>query len=409
LGDCSFLELVRDGARESLLEWKNTEISVSAEVACGKVRYTPTAAASLIKHLPGRPVAYERTEVLFAAVADFIEEKSGIDSCEATLLAFLSFSSFFCDCLDMAPCLLLRGAPLQAISLLRILGCVCRHPLLSVGSSVAGLPRELRPTRLICQPDAHIDKQLAALTLQGFGIIDPRPRQITAASVIYAGDAELRSQFADICLQLRVLPGNRIFGSKDEDHTTAAIDNIQNQMLAYRLQNHSKVKASEYDVPQFCGATREYARTFGRCIVDAPDLQARLATLLLAQDQAERTETAGAVDAVVIEALVVCCHERKASVHVGEVATLANAILGRGGETVNLSDKQVGGRMKKLGFRTSRLDAGGRGIYLLNGSCERVHKLARAFDVPTLREDQPGCPYCTQTNELHAHCARKAH
>jgi len=188
-----------------------------------------------------------------------------------------------------------------------------------------------------------------------------------------------------------------MFGSQDEDHAAAAIDNLQSQMLMYRLKNHSNVKASEFDVQEFCGGTREYARILGRCVANAPTLQARLTTLLRVHDQAERTEAASELDAIVIEALAVCCHERKASVHVGEVASLANGILRRGGETVELSDKHVGGRMKRLGFRTTRLDAGGRGIYLLNESCERVHKLGRAFDVPTLRLGQPECPHCRQT------------
>jgi hypothetical protein len=81
-------------------------------------------------------------------------------------------------------------------------------------------------------------------------------------------------------------------------------------------------------------------------------------------------------------------------VHVGEVATLVNAILARDGEAVELSAKQVGGRMKRLGFRTMKLDAGGRGIYLLNGECARMHQLARAFRAAAVSQPLPGCPHC---------------
>lgn len=396
LGDGSFVELIRDGAQELLLRWSTAESSIAAEVACGDWWYVPTDAASLIHHLPSEPVAYGSTETLFAAMTAFIEKSSGVDSEDAELLAFVGLASYFCDCLSMSPCLLLFGAPLQAVSLLRVLGCVCRHPILSAGSSVGGLPPELRPTRLICQTDSRVDRQLAALQFSGFGIIDPQPRQISGASVIYAGDAELKTPFAEVCLQLRLSPGNRPFGIQDEDQQSATATQLQNQLLMYRLQNYSKVKACQFDVPEFCGPARECARTLGRCIVDAPDLQSRLTALLRSQDEAERTESASKLDAVVVEALAVCCHERKPSVHVGEVAALANGILSRGGEVVELSDKQVGGRMKRLGFRTTRLDAGGRGIYLLNGACARIHKLGRAFEVPTVRQDLPGCPYCQQ-------------
>lgn len=162
----------------------------------------------------------------------------------------------------------------------------------------------------------------------------------------------------------------------------------------YRLQNYHKVRTSEFDIPEFAGATREYVRALGQCLVDAPELQASLATLFRSRDNAERTGTACELDAVVIEALLVCCHERKPSVHVGDIATLANGILSLKGETAELSAREVGGRLKNLGFLTTRLDSSGRGIYLLNAECERIHKHGRALGVAALRQGLPGCGFC---------------
>src|SRR5437016_348881 len=56
LSDGSFVELIRDGARDSLLRWISSETSVGDKVTCGNARYTPTPAASLIRHLPAKPV-----------------------------------------------------------------------------------------------------------------------------------------------------------------------------------------------------------------------------------------------------------------------------------------------------------------------------------------------------------------
>jgi hypothetical protein len=335
--------------------------------------------------------------VLFNGVVDFIGKYSGLPAEDTELLAFVGFASFFSDCLSMTPCLLLFGSPVPAVSLLRILGCICRHSVLSAGSSTIGLPAELRPTRLICQSDARLDKQLAALQFAGFGVAGQGVQTISGATVIYAGDTEFKSRFAEVCLQLRVSAARRSFGLQEEELETAQINKLQDELLMYRLKNHSAVKASQFDVPEFSGATREVARTLGRCIVDAPDLQARLTTLLRYRDDAERTENASKLEAVVLEALVVLCHERKASVHVGEVATLANGILTRDGESVELSPRQTGGRLKRLGLLTTRLNSGGRGIYLLSGQCARIHELGRAFGVAALREGLPGCPYCKQS------------
>jgi hypothetical protein len=162
----------------------------------------------------------------------------------------------------------------------------------------------------------------------------------------------------------------------------------------YRLENYTKVKASEFDVPEFYGASREYARTLGRCIVDAPDVQGRLTTLLQDLSDAERTEGARTLDAVVIDALVVCCHERRPSVHVGEIAELANAILKSEDEAVELGLTKVGGRLKAMQFRTTRLDSAGHGIYLLNDECVRIHKLGRALGSASVGKGLSGCRYC---------------
>jgi hypothetical protein len=102
---------------------------------------------------------------------------------------------------------------------------------------VGGLPPELRPTRLICQIDSRLSKHLAALQFSGFGVLDRGLRQISGASVIYVGDAELKTPFAEVCLQLWVSPANRSFGLQDENEQAATINKLQRQLLMYRLQN----------------------------------------------------------------------------------------------------------------------------------------------------------------------------
>ena len=399
LRDGTFVELVRNpqnGADGLLLHRSRRDDTIAGEVSYKGCDYVHSDAASTIRHLPSNAEPYGTTAGLFNRLAEFIAKFSGMDEEEAALLAFFSLSSFFCDCFTMAPSLLLFGEPLSAISLLRILGCVCRHSVLSVGSSASALPPELHPTRLIAQIDARIERQLVGFQFSGFSVLNAQPRQLNGASVIYAGDSEPNSPFAGNCLQLWVSPANRSFGPWEEEPEAAEITRLQNQLLMYRLENHSKVKTCQFAVPEFCGITGEHARTLGRCIVDAPDLQDRVTALLRTRNDAEQTESAGKLDAVVVEALLVCCHERKPSVHVGEVATLVNAILTRDGEEVELSAKRVGGRMKRLGFRTMKLDSGGRGIYLLNGECSRIHQLARAFRAAAVREPLPGCPHCNQ-------------
>jgi hypothetical protein len=407
LPDGSFLELVRDPKTGHVLlqRWTDGPSNMSREFQYHNAPYVPSESAGVIRHLPSIPVPYGSTKKLFSGVAQFIRKYSGLDADKADVFAFFSIASFFNDCQSLAPSLLLFGSPIHAVSTLRILGCTCRHPILLAESRIGGLPPELRhPTRLICQTDAPLDRHLAAFQFAGFSMGGSERQNINGATAIYAGEAELKSAFAQVCLEFPVLSRGPSFSVHDEELEILTITRMQNQLLAYRLENYSKVKASRFDVPEFSGFTREFARTLGSCIVDAPDLQKRLIDLLRPHDEADRAECTTELQAVVLEALVVCCHERRASVHVGEITSLANAILTRSSESVQLRPKQVGATLKKVGIRTMRLDAAGRGIYLLNDACQRIHDLGHMFGIATLREGLPGCCYC----RADAHDARRA-
>jgi hypothetical protein len=397
LSDGSFLEIVRDSTTgaERVLHWSEERCAIAPEHVFAGRSYVPTTGAEALRHLPLRPVPYGSTESLFSHVCEFIAKSLGATEGETALLAFVCFSSYFCDCLTQSPCLLLVGdSSVPAISLLRVLGCICRHPVLLAASSLHGLPHELKPTRLICQPDPSLNKLLPALQFPGFGIVKRGLRQISGATAVYMGNLELKSPFADVGLCVPVSPTLNSFSTQDEEREVATISGLQDRLLMYRLQNFAQVRSSQFDAPEFSGSTREMARMLGRCIVNAADLHARLIDLLRPRDDAERVEGTRRIEVVVLEALVVACHEKKPSVRVSQVADLANGILTRGGESFNLSPKQVGARLKQLGFRTTRLDSAGRGIYLLKEQCAHIHKLARAFGIPTLHQGLPGCPHC---------------
>src|SRR2546422_11484174 len=76
-------------------------------------------------------------------------------------------------------------------------------------------------------------------------------------------------------------------------------------------------------------------------------------------DEAVKLDRVSEIPSILLEALLVCCHERRPAVHVSEIADLANDILSRQGELLELSARQVGGKLKNLGFRTERLDSAG--------------------------------------------------
>jgi len=391
------LDLVRDSrtGEERILHWHEGRSTITPKLEFDERHYVPPENAATLRHLPSKPEPYTSTERLFEKVREFAARSLAADKDEAALLAYFCFASFFGDCLGNSPCLMLFGPfPGAAISVLRFLGCVCRHPVLLADSGLHGLLRDLRPTRLMCQPDSGLSRFLPAMQFSGFEISDRGLPQLNGATAVYVGDSELKSLFANAGLQMPLSPLFRPFSPQEEAREIVTVTSLQNQLLLYRLQNFALVKSSEFDVPEFGGSTRDLARALGQRVVDAPDLQARLLDLLKPRNDAERTEATRGPDAIVVEALVVACHGRRPSIRVGEVSELANAILTRNGEYLQLTPKEVGAKLKRLGFRTTRLDSAGRGIYLLKDQCVRIHQLGRALGVPTLRAGLPGCSFC---------------
>jgi hypothetical protein len=400
----SLLEIVRDPSdpeRPALLHWDGKQPTVAPEIAISGRRYVPPEIDRSIwrrLRLPSGVLPYGSTTELFKAVCGLIIQYSGLDPEYAALLTYFVFSSFFSDCLQTAPCLVLQGcAGAEAIALLRQLHWFCRHPVLLTDAGL-NVPEYLRPTRLICQPHASADRYLAALQLPGFALSHHGSlHEISSATAIYVGDADLRSPFVDSCLSIPVAPSRQLVSCFDEQREAAVIEAVQNKLLRYRLDHYRRVKTGDFDVAGFSGSIRALARTLGACIVDAAALQASLVAQLQGHDQGVRLDQVSKIHSILVEALLVCCHERRPAVHVGEIAEVANDILSRYAETLQLSAREVGGKLRALGFRTTRLDSGGRGLYLLGENCKRVHELANAYAAPSLEQGLPGCPNCRKT------------
>jgi hypothetical protein len=207
--------------------------------------------------------------------------------------------------------------------------------------------------------------------------------------------------FADVAISFPVLPTFRHFSLQEEKSEARTINDLQNKLLMYRLKNYLQVRSCKFQVPEFSGSTQVLASMLGQCIVEDRDLQTHLVELLRSRDDGERVDWTTKLEAVVVEALIVLCHERRSSVHVGRIAELANVIMSRSEESIELTPKVVGAKLKQLGFETTRLDSNGRGIYLLKNACALIHKLGQSFGVPSVRLGLPGCPHCGGARNAH--------
>jgi hypothetical protein len=140
------------------------------------------------------------------------------------------------------------------------------------------------------------------------------------------------------------------------------------------------------------------ANALGRCIVDAPDLQAELVTLLTPYSQQQFAERVDDLGTLAVGAALSLCHQGKTQVLVGEIAAEVNRVLKGRGERTQWSPEKVGHRLKKAGLLSRRLGAAGNGFVLDHVTQVLIHEVAASYGCVGLAEDKENlhCALCEQ-------------
>jgi hypothetical protein len=95
-------------------------------------------------------------------------------------------------------------------------------------------------------------------------------------------------------------------------HLTDSITrSIQNRLVSYRLQSMVKVHNSDFDAVALSSDTRAIANALGACVVDAPDLQTELLSLLAPRAELLSGDRAESLEALAVEATLSLCHQGK--------------------------------------------------------------------------------------------------
>lgn len=407
-------ELVReaqDPAQLHLLLWNGAHATVAARAQYNGRVYVPLAldpSILLAMQLPTRPAPYGSTRELFTEIGKLFMRYSELAENHVSLLVHFVLSSWFVAFLPTPACLSIVGpTQAEAVLLLRLLHCLCRHALMVGGVTAAGLcslPMNLGPTLLINQEELSKSTRalLRASNIPHFRV--PRRGQLLdlgCSKAIYSGPKLQDDAMAENAVKISVTPARRQLPCLGEETRKQIAANFQAKLLAYRLSNYAKVRYSEFDVPQFTSGTRDLARSLGACIIDDPELQATVIPLLQDQDEEVRLEHSTMLEAIVAEAALFFCHEaQRESVFVGELTSAVNGILHGRGETLQLEPRAVGDKLRSLGLFTRRLGSAGRGILLMDADRRRIHQLARNFDVASVQNGVARCAHCTQSEGL---------
>jgi hypothetical protein len=177
----------------------------------------------------------------------------------------------------------------------------------------------------------------------------------------------------------------------------AVVQDLQNQLLRYRCKNLVRVYNSDFDAPILTTETRAIANALGACVIDSPELQLQLISLLTPVENQRQADRSTSLEASTLEATLNLAHAGKAQILVNEVANEVNRIAIARGERLHYSAETIGHRLKKIGLVTRRLGRAGKGLVMDLATMTRAHELAVVYGGAGLEQDETNrhCPLCT--------------
>jgi hypothetical protein len=379
--------------------WDGRKAATTPTVSFRGCTYTaaPVAAGlSRAVRFPGSSKAFGKPEQLTSSMLRFLGRYASLPPDVAALIVAFALSSWVSDCFPVAPLLYLLGPGNEATLLLRLMGCLCRRPILLSEVDIAALgtlPRDLDPTLLVNQRalGRRVTQVLLAANDRHFAIARGKREIYAYGAKAFASVPE----FADATgVRVSLSPTQEPLPTLTDANEREIANDFQSMLLRFRMVNRQRVCDAEVDTRVFVPAMREEVRAWLASIYDCPDLYKVVSNFLLQQSREAEGDRMSDDRCVVAEAALFFCH-RPDTGHffVGELAEMVNALLtGRHDDRV-LSDKKVGLLLRALGIHGDRVVKGYK-VSLIDAVREQIHRVAEAYQVIPAKDGVARCPHC---------------
>jgi hypothetical protein len=319
-------------------------------------------------------------------------------------LTFFVFATWLADVLPSAPFLWIVTPPTTtAAPLAQVLRLLCRRALVVNDISPAGfhsLPMDLQPTLVteLFQPTRRMLNLLRASSRHGASIAaGGKVVDAYCARIVFAPEPLRDPASAGFPLELVLSPTREYVPLMSASETESIAAEYQAKLLHYRLLNWDQVRTPAFDLSQFTAPMQEVAHSLATAIVDDDELQSQIVPLLTPLDTEIRVNRTSLLPAIILEVLLARCHTSSGKFFsVGDLTRDVNTVLHGRGETLEVSPEVIGWALRALGLHTDFMPGGRRGLILPNEVRKKIHDLAAAYGVRTLRElsAKIDCPLC---------------
>jgi hypothetical protein len=393
VGDGTVIEQLRDGR---MLLWKNGEQQVGSDVFHDEKRYVPAPLVPSLEaklSFPKTAAAFDSLEELAEAIRQkWVSAVPMLEQSARECLVAGVFASWVVDCLPSPPVIVLEASQADCEILGRMLEALVRRPLILSNASVRELSKlepSLCPTVILVQPSARTVEQLLPVLTQSQGVLlqDAACRQLRSAVWV------ITDKPLDVNGVTIAVPESESYFRMSDDEMRTVQDELHPKLLRYRLEHHLEVASSCFDSPELSSPLRMLARNLGCALEGSVGLQLSLDEALSTLDEQFKICQSMGDRAVVLESLLVLCHEGKQEAIVGEVAEVASDIRAARGDARKMKAKTAGSILRSLGLNAVRKN-GGYTLAFSPDSKTRIHKLAAHEGALMLVDPKPDCPQC---------------
>jgi hypothetical protein len=337
-------------------------------------------AATAARDTQSSPAPLSSDEI-FTAIKHTIKAQTHLSDVDSAIAAFWVISTWFQEALIVLPCLVITGTAHEATELLRALHNLCCAPLLLAGFRRGDLKEVSRHTLLISE--SNLNNQTAALlgnlTNRGFMIVEQGSYLHCASSkAVYIG-ADPMIRRIQHAIYIDVTPALNAEKGIPPEWVQRNIERLPVHLANYRESNLAQVRRLEFNPPGVSSETGAVAKALGSCIVDSPDLQAELVSILAPCDQQQISERLDTPEALVIEAMLALSKGGAEQVFAREIAVEFNRLVETRGGRSKLSPEKVGHRLRKLGLPTRRLSQAGNGLVMDKETVTRLQTLSAVY------------------------------
>jgi hypothetical protein len=318
---------------------------------------------------------------ILTTIKHTIKAQTHLSDADIAVTAFWVVSTWFQEALIVLPCLVITGPPHEATELLRVLHDLCLGSLLLAGFRRGDLKDVSRHTLLISEP--NLNNQTAALlgnlTNRGFVMVEQGSYlNCHTSKAVYIGEVPTirRIQHA---IYIDVTPALNAEKRISPIGVDRAVEDLNGNLAKYRERNLAQVRRLAFNPIGVSPETGAVAKALGSCIVDSPDLQAALVSILAPRDQQRISERLDTAEALVIEAVLALSRGGAEQLYAKEIALEVNRLLEARGERTKLSPEKVGHRLRKLGLATRRLSQVGNGLVMDKETLTRLLTLSSMY------------------------------